>query len=180
MCHSTSKDYLSRSAFTLLELIAVMVCISILAAAMVVFFHGRGRDTNEAKCRSELQVIQIGLEEYRGRFGDYPRIPNTFPDGVTTNNGYLLNALWGRIGPGGDVLGSGEIVPSMLNHGLLQFEKTGFAVGDKNVIDNTIVDPWGNPYVYRYPRLDEFFGYELYSVGPDGSDSENADNMLAE
>jgi general secretion pathway protein G len=31
-------------------------------------------------------------------------------------------------------------------------------------------DPWGNPYVYRRPGLNNVDGYDLYSCGPDGQD----------
>jgi general secretion pathway protein G len=29
-------------------------------------------------------------------------------------------------------------------------------------------DPWGNPYVYRYPGAHNATGCDLYSLGPDG------------
>ena len=29
-------------------------------------------------------------------------------------------------------------------------------------------DPWGHPYVYRFPGLHSTNGYDLYSIGPDG------------
>lgn len=29
-------------------------------------------------------------------------------------------------------------------------------------------DPWGNPYVYRFPGERNAQGYDLYSAGPDG------------
>jgi general secretion pathway protein G len=31
-------------------------------------------------------------------------------------------------------------------------------------------DPWGNPYVYRYPGQHNANGYDLYSFGPDGQE----------
>lgn len=31
-------------------------------------------------------------------------------------------------------------------------------------------DPWGNPYVYRYPGQHNGNGFDLYSTGPDGKD----------
>lgn len=34
------------------------------------------------------------------------------------------------------------------------------------------VDPWGNPYQYRYPTARPGLDYELYSLGPDGVDSD--------
>lgn len=32
-------------------------------------------------------------------------------------------------------------------------------------------DPWGNPYVYRYPGRHNTDSYDLYSLGPDGRES---------
>ncbi len=34
------------------------------------------------------------------------------------------------------------------------------------------IDPWGNPYQYRYPTSRAGVDYELYSLGPDGVDSD--------
>lgn len=31
-------------------------------------------------------------------------------------------------------------------------------------------DPWGNPYVYRYPGTHERFPFDLYSLGKDGKE----------
>ncbi len=33
-------------------------------------------------------------------------------------------------------------------------------------------DPWGNPYQYRYPGQKNPNGYDLWSLGPDGTDSD--------
>lgn len=32
------------------------------------------------------------------------------------------------------------------------------------------VDPWGNPYRYRYPGTHNIGGYDIWSVGPNGVD----------
>jgi general secretion pathway protein G len=41
-------------------------------------------------------------------------------------------------------------------------------------------DPWGNPYVYRFPGQHNASGYDLYSTGPDGQDSagDNINNWV--
>ena len=31
-------------------------------------------------------------------------------------------------------------------------------------------DPWGNPYIYKFPGTHNTNGYDLYSMGPDGRD----------
>ena len=33
---------------------------------------------------------------------------------------------------------------------------------------NSLIDPWGNPYLYRHPG--EHGDYDLYSLGADGQD----------
>lgn len=33
-------------------------------------------------------------------------------------------------------------------------------------------DPWGNPYQYRYPGERNSGGYDIFSYGPDGVDSD--------
>ena len=34
-------------------------------------------------------------------------------------------------------------------------------------------DPWGNPYQYRYPGTKNTGSYDLFSLGPDGTPSED-------
>ena len=36
-------------------------------------------------------------------------------------------------------------------------------------------DPWGNPYVYKYPGAHNTNGYDLHSYGPDGRDGGDDD-----
>ena len=36
-------------------------------------------------------------------------------------------------------------------------------------------DPWGNPYVYRFPGSQNSDSYDLFSVGPDGTESTQDD-----
>ena len=38
-------------------------------------------------------------------------------------------------------------------------------------VRNVPNDPWGNPYVYRYPGTHNSNSYDLYSTGKGGSDS---------
>lgn len=37
------------------------------------------------------------------------------------------------------------------------------------------VDPWGHPYVYKYPGVKDPFGYDLYSAGPNGVEGDGDD-----
>lgn len=37
------------------------------------------------------------------------------------------------------------------------------------------IDPWGNPYQYRYPGQDNPNGFDVYSFGPDGREGTDDD-----
>jgi general secretion pathway protein G len=37
------------------------------------------------------------------------------------------------------------------------------------------LDPWGNEYQYRYPGQKNEYGYDLYSIGPDGREGGDDD-----
>ena len=36
------------------------------------------------------------------------------------------------------------------------------------------LDPWGNPYQYRFPSTKNKNGYDLFSFGPDGTENEKS------
>ena len=40
------------------------------------------------------------------------------------------------------------------------------------MLEEVPLDPWGRPYVYRNPGLINPEGYDLYSLGPDGMESD--------
>jgi hypothetical protein len=37
------------------------------------------------------------------------------------------------------------------------------------------IDPWGNPYIYRYPSNHDTEPYDLLSAGPDGKEGTSDD-----
>lgn len=43
----------------------------------------------------------------------------------------------------------------------------------KQLLKEVPLDPWGNPYVYRNPGKYNPDGYDLYSLGPDGRESDD-------
>ena len=42
-------------------------------------------------------------------------------------------------------------------------------------LDSVPVDPWGNPYQYKYPGTHNPRGYDLYSIGKDGQEGSEDD-----
>ena len=39
--------------------------------------------------------------------------------------------------------------------------------------DVAFIDPWGNEYVYEYPKKEGGPGFRLFSMGPDGKTGED-------
>ncbi len=155
-----------------------MVVLSILVSVSLGFLLNSREGARVSRAEADMQVIQQGLEKYRARFGDYPRIPTEYVGlgDVDTKEEYLLNALFGRIGPAHQAVSD---LPVMLNSAILEYANKGLPISELQ--SNWIVDPWGEAYFYDYqPDSDEWvkFGYELYSAGPDG-EFDTEDDILA-
>ncbi|MDQ8187567.1 prepilin-type N-terminal cleavage/methylation domain-containing protein [Pelagicoccus sp. SDUM812002] len=176
----SSPPFCRKQAFTLLEMVTVMAILALLMGVSAFMFFGQKDAAREDRARADIQIIQQGLEAYKARFGDYPRVPDTYPNGITSNSEYLLNALCGQIGPTGDII-SGTGIPVMLNTSPLTYSNPGLPLSA--VQANSIIDPWGSEYEYDYKPDDntwEFFGYELRSYGPNGKRDTGVDDLLAE
>lgn len=175
-----------RAAFTLLELLAVITIVALLAGIVL----GAGRRASGAgkiaRAKAELAALSAALEGYKRSHGDYPR---------TDDAARLLQSLIGRRGPGDAIIDGRSLL-----------DAAGFVIarpaspdtptdpfGDTGAV---LIDPWSRPYVYAYKVPAGGWtnsGYLLYSPGPDGKDapallpggfpdpapSENADNLHA-
>ena len=169
----------NRAGFTLLELLAVVGIIAILAGLVL----GIGRHAIESgkisRAKSELAVLAAALEAYQRSYGDYPQ---------TDDEARLLQSLIGRRGPQNAALTGRAFI-----------ESAKFTTADSlDPFANAsamLTDPWDQPYVYAYKSQTPWAkpGFVLYSIGPDGADSPsllsggfvdstptaNADNLYA-
>lgn len=169
-----------RAAFTLLELLAVITLIAVLAGLVL----GVGRRASEsgksARARAELAALSAALENYRRLHGDFPQ---------TDDEPRLLQSLIGKRGPTGLAVNGRAMLE------LARFTTAGALDPFSNAAAE-LIDPWGQPYVYAYKKPASGWtnsGYVLHSAGPDGRDSaalqpggfvdpippENADNIQA-
>jgi len=122
---------MTRSAFTLIELLLVLVILSILAAVVVPKFTNRTEQAREAAAKTEISSIDNALDQFEIDNGRYPTSDEgiaaltTAPPTLSTWKGpYLKKAV--------------------------------------------TADPWGNPYVYKFPGQHHTNGCDIYSLGPDG------------
>ncbi len=68
MRHPTSQ----RSAFTLVELVVVIIIVAILTAVAVPKFYDRADDAREAASLQSLATLRSAIELYRADIGSYP------------------------------------------------------------------------------------------------------------
>jgi general secretion pathway protein G len=120
----------TRGAFTLIELLLVLVILAVLAAVVVPKFTGRSEQAKLAAAKTDISMIDNALDLFEQDTGRYPSTDEGLR--ALTDAGSLPN--W---------------------HG--PYIKRG--------VPN---DPWGNPYVYRYPGQHNTSGADLFSMGPDG------------
>ena len=62
----------TKRAFTLVEILTVIVIISILATLTVLAVAGAMRASKRAKIGWEMSQISMALEQYKNEFGEYP------------------------------------------------------------------------------------------------------------
>jgi general secretion pathway protein G len=132
-----NKFTVRYEAFTLLELMVVIVILGILAAFVVPRLTKRPEDARVTKAKVEISNLEQALELYYLDNGRYP----------DTEQG--LKALVQKPG-------SGEDLPNWREGGYL-------------VKGRLPDDPWGHPYVYVSPGINNS-DFDLYSLGKDGEE----------
>ena len=168
-----------RAAFTLLELLAVIALIALLAGIVLGLGPRASATGRTARARAELAALAAALENGQRSLGDYPQ---------TEDPAQLLHALIGRRNPHNAVIAARV---------LIETARFRTADGRDPFADDTavLIDPWDRPYRYVYKTRAPWTnaGYVLWSAGPDGRDSgtllpggfpdptppENADNIYA-
>jgi general secretion pathway protein G len=121
-----------RKAFTLIELLLVLVILAVLAAIVVPKFTNRSEQARQTAAKTDIKNIEGALDTFEVDNGRFP----SSEEGLSA----LVNAPPGLDKWGGPYIKGGG-VPK---------------------------DPWGHPYVYRYPGTMNPKGFDLMSYGTDG------------
>jgi prepilin-type N-terminal cleavage/methylation domain-containing protein len=167
-------------AFTLLELLAVLVVIGILVGITLGITAGVQERSRVARAKSELATLAVALEQYRTQYGDYPWTPTGA--GTLAPERVLFNALTGYLGPMADATAVFD-PPKRSFLELARFTTESTVDDDlpgppvEEPLENRLLDPWDQPYGYLY-RPEHATGgsstwatpaFLLYSGGPDGA-----------
>jgi prepilin-type N-terminal cleavage/methylation domain-containing protein len=187
-----ARPHRRTHAFTLLELLAVMAILLILAGISFGLIRGVKQRANLARARAELSHLAQALEEYKRYYGDYPqtgpsaansqRVTGTSGPGQTAAQARLFNALVGVYGPanfttrvnGPTLVQISKLTPEVAVTPATFAVPTG-TPPTKAPTSNSFVDPWGNRYMYFYrvagsrPTTWTPPSYVLFSCGPDGA-----------
>ncbi len=159
---ATSCQFRRHRAFTVTELLVVIGVMAILLTITINIGSGIAQQSMVTRARSELAGIGQALAQYKVQFGDYPQ---------TDQEKQLYDALTGKLGPGPRLPTLTPPGKIMLNN-LSQFTVTNpDKLGSQEVGQNSLLDPWGNPYHYIYKKQASNWvnsSYVLFSSGPDG------------
>ncbi|MBM3245384.1 MAG: type II secretion system protein GspG [Candidatus Omnitrophica bacterium] len=119
-----------KSAFTLVELMLVVIIISVLAAMVVPRLTGRSEEAKRGVAKADIESnLATALKLYELDNGKFP----ASLDALMTNPGSSEAPNWK--GP---------------------------------YIEKKPLDPWGRPFVYKYPGTHRTYDYDLSSLGRDG------------
>lgn len=152
-----------RRGFTLVEMLAVVAIIVILAALIVGGMKIAGDKTNSNKAKLQVALLSKAIEEYAlDHGGVYPPSQNPSGENETTNLRQLL-FLDGR----DDQTKAKRIYLPELEETSKQGWITGSGTSAK------ITDPWGNEYRFRSGKASTSQGFDVWSIGKDGKTKED-------
>ena len=158
--------------FTLIESLVVISIISVLASLTLVAIQEVKARANETAPRAQIALLDGGLELFRYDEDEFPGQDEALPH---TENRFpvLYDALLGTPQPRGPGGRSAPYINLKEEHVAVYDTATGEhrmarrrEIRDPKVV-KVLVDPWGNPYVYR---LRDRRTTDIYSIGRNEAD----------
>lgn len=158
------KSRKTAPGFTLLELLTVLAIIVLVAALGVLGFQFINQKALLSKTKVELKQLATALEKFKAEYGDYPESIDAECGGLV-----LYAALYGD---GELTNGKAEGMDGTPDQAKTVFLGTINPEDTGQVIEYSLVDPWGNKY--HYLRRPDQLGlqlspdFDLWSTGPNG------------
>ncbi|MFD0892343.1 type II secretion system protein GspG [Luteolibacter ambystomatis] len=151
-----------RRGFTLVEMLAVVAIIVILAALVVGGMKYATEKTNTNKAKIQVALLSSAIEQYKIDTGSYPASQNPTGENESANLRKLLFL---------DGKDDTNKVKKIYLTELEETSKQGWITGTGDTAK--ITDPWGNEYRYRSGKAAANQDFDVWSVGKDGKTKED-------
>lgn len=169
-----NRDRVHKAAFTLAELMIVIVLIAVLASFLLPAVLKSQQQARVAECRTTIQNLSLAIDSFHNDFGFYPPTANAYnpTTGAFDGDAYgdyayaealvqcLCNVFAKGVGDGTPAVGNsfrnlvgGQFIQRLLGTAPVNGGPY-FEVKAKDLVDldydgfPELADPWGNPYIY--------------------------------
>lgn len=169
------------AAFTLIELMAVVTIIVILAGIVVGGLGFVNEKQAREKAKVQIGMLERAIEEYKMDMGAYPGTGANYGGTATAAGGDSSQVLYYALFYDGWLYSNPVTPPSGWNKAtkiyIPELDPRNSKIGWVNAVTNTtppasgdlkLRDPWGNTYRYRVGNSAQNPDFDLWSMGKDG------------
>ncbi|BCU75717.1 type II secretion system protein [Luteolibacter sp. LG18] len=149
-----------RRGFTLVEMLAVISIIVILAALVVGGMKFAKDKQDREKARIQVALLSKAIEEYKADNGSFPASTNASGEGETKNLRQLLY-----------LDGKNDEKKKIYLPELEESSRQNWITGTGD--SATITDPYGNEYRFRSGKAALNPDFDVWSMGKDGKTKED-------
>lgn len=172
----------TRQGFTLVEVLIVISILAILASLTLTVVSKARKAADESAARTMVQTMADQLENYKLDEGRYPAAYSKDKDPERNDFPRLFNALLDKRKADGGLGGRSAPYFNVEEKTISVFEMGEYVQASRdqrwsNKVDKYILDPYGQPYVYRCNQghrqrdwMKNPMTFDLYSIGPNGKD----------
>ena len=129
-------------AFTLIELMVVMVVISILTSLITTGAFRAVGSAQESRAKSDIVALEAALERYRLDTGVYP---------LTVAGGNLFKTWLQTDSLAPTIIQVPPLLPIPLD--TVGWDGPYMSFKSNELLVDAFLDPWGNPYQYQCPGV---------------------------
>lgn len=167
----------ARGGFTLVELLAVIVIIGILAAGIFMLVRTASSRAATAKTTAQVHAIASLLEEYKNIYGNYPVVSNADDDGYASLNFTFKASDGGSCSQCGNKPSNDNVAFGLCSHFVPRAETIYGATHGGNMEDH-YDDCFADPSGQDNEVWEKEFGKRSHGDLTDARESEVADTNL--
>lgn len=164
---------IARQGFTLVELMAVITIIVILAALVVGGMSFVTAKQAKNKAQVQIALLSKAIEDYKSEMGRYPGVADNSPVDGKNMTEELYEALFyegyqATENPGATTTGNVATKIYLADLDPVSNKQGWTAPATSVPTKAKILDPWGREYRYRKGDNAQNADFDVWSSGPDG------------